>query len=203
MRYSIFDDMTQCTEAEVQALLPLVSQQRREQALQYRHVFGQFVCLKSYMLLMELLGTSDRPEFCYNEYGKPFLQDDWQTSAGTHSNSPLHFSISHCRNAIAVAVSEQPIGIDIETVRPFRSALVARTMNEQEQATILSAADPSRAFTVIWTQKEAVVKWQGTGIISDLRPLLVDTQGTVTLRTFAPDGKDYIYSLAQAGTINS
>lgn len=184
MRYSVFDDMGLCTEAEVRRLLPLVSAQRREQALRFQHTFGQFVCLKSYCMLTDLLGTDECPEFQYNEYGKPFIPN------------ALHFSISHCRHAIAVAVNEQPIGIDIESVRPLRTALVERTMNQEEQATILSATDTSRAFTALWTQKEAVVKAQGTGIISDLRTVLTDSRDAVALQTFSPTNKDYLYTIA-------
>ena len=54
MLYQIFDDMTLCCEQEVARLLPLVSAQRREQALRYTHLFGQFCCLKSYELLIDL-----------------------------------------------------------------------------------------------------------------------------------------------------
>ena len=52
---SIFDDMTQVCEAEVQRMLPLVNEQRRSEALRYKHLFGQFACLKSWLMLKELL----------------------------------------------------------------------------------------------------------------------------------------------------
>ena len=45
MKVLVFDHMDQCTEAGVQRMLPLVSQQRREQALKYKHTFGQYCCL--------------------------------------------------------------------------------------------------------------------------------------------------------------
>ena len=39
---TIFDDMSQVTEAEVRRMLLLVDRQRREEALRYKHLFGQF-----------------------------------------------------------------------------------------------------------------------------------------------------------------
>ena len=45
MRYTIFDHMMEGTEQEIARLLPMVSQQRREQALRYQHLFGQYCCL--------------------------------------------------------------------------------------------------------------------------------------------------------------
>ena len=170
MLYQIFDDMTQCSEQEVARLLPLVSAQRREQALRYTHLFGQYCCLKSYEMLMQLLASTPynlhpTPSFLYNEYGAPSIKE-----------GPF-FSISHCKMGIAVAVSNQPIGIDIETVRPLKVDLVKKTMNPLEQEAILSAPQPDWAFTRLWTRKEAFLKMKGTGIISDLHEVLSDIDG--------------------------
>ena len=170
MLYQIFDDMTQCSEQEVARLLPLVSAQRREQALRFTHLFGQYCCLKSYEMLMQLLASTPynlhpTPSFLYNDYGAPSIEDG------------PYFSISHCKSGIAVAVSNQPIGIDIETVRPLKVDLVKKTMNPLEQEAILSAPQPDWAFTRLWTRKEAFLKMKGTGIISDLHEVLSDIDG--------------------------
>ena len=61
MLYRIFDNMTECSELEVARLLPLVSEQRREQALRYTHTFGQYCCLKSYEMLTDLLASTPYP----------------------------------------------------------------------------------------------------------------------------------------------
>jgi 4'-phosphopantetheinyl transferase len=103
------------------------------------------------------------PSFLYNEYGAPYLE-----------NGP-YFSISHCKQGIAVAVSETPIGIDIEAIRPFNEGLMRKTMNSEEQTYILSSLNPEIEFIRLWTQKEAYVKMQGTGIISDMHQILADT----------------------------
>ena len=165
MLYRIFDDMTQCSEQEVARLLPIASPQRREQALRYTHTFGQFCCLKSYEMLTALLASTPytlhpTPSFLYNEYGAPYLE-----------NGP-YFSISHCKQGIAVAVSEKPIGIDIEAIRPFNEGLMRKTMNSEEQTYILSSLNPEIEFIRLWTQKEAYVKMQGTGIIADMHDIL-------------------------------
>ena len=170
MLYQIFDDMTQCSEQEVARLLPLVSAQRREQTLRFTHLFGQYCCLKSYEMLMQLLASTPynlhpTPSFLYNEYGAPSIK-----------NGP-YFSISHCKSGIAVAVSNQPIGIDIEAVRPLKVDLVKKTMNPLEQEAILTAPQPDWAFTRLWTRKEAFLKMKGTGIISDLHEVLSDIDG--------------------------
>jgi 4'-phosphopantetheinyl transferase len=169
MLYRIFDDMTQCSEQEVARLLPLVSEQRREQALRYTHTFGQYCCLKSYEMLIDLLASTSYkldpiPTFQYNEHGAPYIE-----------HGP-YFSISHSKQGIAVAISDQPIGIDIEAIRPLNEGLVHKAMNPQEQAQIAAATNPAQEFIRLWTRKEAYVKMQGTGIISDMHEILQDTQ---------------------------
>ena len=192
MLYRIFDDMTQCSEQEVARLLPLVSAQRREQALGYKHTFGQYCCLQSYKMLCELLAEWSRvhqlpinqqPIFLYNDYGAPYIE-----------GGP-HFSISHCKRGIAVAVSENPIGIDIEAIRTFSPELMRKTMNEDEQLRITSSAIPEVEFIRLWTQKEALLKLQGTGIISDLHHVLTHAQD-VSWTEISPLDKGYICTIA-------
>ena len=192
MLYRIFDDMTQCSEQEVARLLPLVSAQRREQALRYKHTFGQYCCLQSYKMLCELLAEWSRvhqlpinqqPIFLYNDYGAPYIE-----------GGP-HFSISHCKRGIAVAVSENPIGIDIESIRSFKPELMRKTMNEDEQLRITSSAIPEVEFIRFWTQKEALLKLQGTGIIADLHNVLAHVQD-VFWTEISPLEKGYICTIA-------
>ena len=166
---SIFDDMTQVCEAEVQRMLPLVDEQRRTEALRYKHLFGQFACLKSWLMLKELLkplGINDL-KMDFNEHGKPFLV----------YHPEVYFNLSHCKNGIAVVVDSFPVGIDIESFRRDNLALVRKTMNPAEAEWIRTSSDPVEAFTQFWTKKEAVVKLRGTGIIDDLHHVL--------------DGEDY------------
>ncbi|MBO4690109.1 MAG: 4'-phosphopantetheinyl transferase superfamily protein [Paludibacteraceae bacterium] len=163
----IDDDMSRCTAEEVARLLPLVPVQRREQALRYKTMFGQYCCLRSWEMLDELLRQTSRESlgnvsftsrnFSYNENGKPYLD-----------GGPF-FSISHCKEAIAVAVSDEPVGIDIESIRHADDSLIERVMNENERSLIRAKSqgtEADRMFTRLWTQKEAIVKAQGTGILS-------------------------------------
>jgi len=177
MRVMIFDHMEECTEAEVQRMLPLVSAQRREQALKYKHTLGQFCCLKSWLMLSAMhIGEM---EFLYNEHGKPYIE-----------GGPF-FSISHCKEAIAVALDDQPIGIDVEAIRNVDQDLILRTMNEEEQKQIHS----NRDFTRLWTQKEAIVKAQGVGIVSfeQLQGIRSQESG---VRIQTVEKEKYIYSIA-------
>lgn len=176
----IFDHMEECTDAEVQRMLPLVSAQRREQALKYKHTFGQYCCLKSWLMLFDLIGIPEyrNNEWKYNEHGKPYWEDG------------PYFSISHCKQGIAVAIDDEPVGIDIETIRHADAELIARTMNEEERVGM-----DDRKFTRLWTQKEAVVKAQGVGIQSfEQLQHIMSKSRDLEISTF--EKENYIYSIA-------
>ena len=192
MNLILHSDMAMCTEEDVSRLLPLVSQQRREQALRFRHLFGRWTSLKAYELLLRLLypdtpleqlPSAALPVFEYNEYGRPFI-----------AGGPC-FSISHCREAVAVAVSDTPVGVDVESVRRFDEALVRRTMNEEEQQRIFAAEEPARAFIRLWTQKEAVLKLRGTGIVDNLADVLTASEMEGRLQT--TDYPHFVLSIAE------
>lgn len=179
---SIFDDMTQVTESEVKKMLALVDEQHRVEALRYKFLRGQFEHLKTWLMLVEMLKGLGVTNFDlqHNEHGKPSL---------VHYPD-IHFNISHCKNGLAVAVDDKPIGIDIESFRQPDSALLKKTMNETEAAQIHSTED----FIRFWTMKEAVLKLRGTGIIDDLHGVL-DGKG-YRLETTVNREKQYVVTVA-------
>lgn len=94
--------------------------------------------------------------------GKPFFP----------FNKDIHFSISHTNQYIAIALSNTPIGIDIEEERKYKKALVERFLHPKEALyleTLQSQEEQDGAFTKIWTIKEAYVKCTGTGIANNFQ----------------------------------
>lgn len=79
----------------------------------------------------------------------------------------LHVSISHADDWVACAVSNRPVGIDIERIRPVKDSLY-RHVCTQEELDYLQAGEGNtevmRRFFEIWTAKEAYFKKCGTGI---------------------------------------
>ena len=107
----------------------------------------------AYRLLGELTGGEVVVE--HDDKGAPYLPD----------HPELSVSISHCRTAVAVAVSpEGRVGIDVECRRKIGDGLKERVCTPEEQAAVGAAADPTMAFLQLWTRKEAVLKLRGTGI---------------------------------------
>lgn len=120
--------------------------------------------------------------------GKPFVE-----------NCPVAFSITHTGNIVGVAVSEKhPVGLDIEKIRPMRKGFAARYFSKREQAEINAANDPAEALIRLWTAKEAVGKYHGTGLGGNITE--IDTQNAVSA-LFEKNGTRFALSLASKGEL--
>lgn len=157
-------------DMDLELVLTQVSPQRREKALRYRHETGQRQSVAAYRLLQRALeeeyGITELQEFSFEEHGKPILKE----------HPDIHFSLSHCRMAVACAVSDRPVGIDIESIRSYKEELVAYVLNEADLQEVKQAERPDVEFIKRWTQKEAFLKLTGKGISNAMKEL--DMSGT-------------------------
>lgn len=85
----------------------------------------------------------------FSKNGKPYLVGNKQ-----------YFSLSHSHEVIAIAVSNKPIGIDIESVLPsnIASLLASRLLTGKDLESYYKAKDRALWFTKYWTQHEAYLK---------------------------------------------
>ena len=173
---------------DFEAALPQLSEQRREQALKFKHDQGRKTCAMAYLLLCRALreeyGLTEKPLFEYGEHGKPAIV----------GHPDIHFNVSHCREAVVCAVSDRPVGIDVESIREFKDSLVRYTMNDLELQRISQAERPEVAFIRLWTMKEAKLKLTGEGITNNLKDVL---DGSECFQTVVNEEKGYIYSVIQ------
>ena len=153
---------------DLREALAAVSQQRRDYALRYRQERDQRLCLAAYRLLQRALlleyGINETPVFTYDDKGKPLLQ----------GHPDIHFSLSHCHEAVAVAVSDHPVGIDIEATGHYSAEVARRVMNDDEMREIETSAQPEVAFTRLWTMKESLYKLTGDDNGGDMAGMLSD-----------------------------
>ena len=78
------------------------------------------------------------------------------------------FSLTHCNDVVAVAVSSKPVGVDVEAVANFErkvsdSKFLARVLTADEQGRIeaIDACERARALAELWTRKESLFKLTG------------------------------------------
>ena len=174
---------------DLDAALAEISEQRREQAVKFKHELGQRLCVLAYQLLKqglsEVYGIEENPVFEYNEHGKPSII----------GHPEICFNLSHCKEAAICAISDQPVGADVESVRSFNESLVRYTMNEDEIRQIESSEDQAVAFIRLWTMKESAMKLIGTGISNDMKHVL--QQEGLNFETFVDAQSRFVYSICR------
>ncbi len=92
-------------------------------------------------------------EIVYGSHGKPAF-----------SNSPVKFSLSHCRGLACCALGAEEVGVDAEAVRPFDLRLARRICTPEEWEFLSSAPNRDEALILLWTLKESLMKLTGKGI---------------------------------------
>lgn len=151
---------------DLSSALEQVSAWRHDYALRYRHELDQRLCVAVYLLLQRALrleyGIEEVPVFIYNESGKPMLD----------GYPDIHFSLSHCADAVACDVSDKPVGIDIETLDHYDADVARRVMNNKEISQIFSSSHPDVMFTRFWTMKESLYKMKGNPLDLEVSDLL-------------------------------
>lgn len=108
-------------------------------------------------------------QFGEGVHNKPFILAD--------QGSNLHFNLSHALDVAVVAVSDRPVGIDIEYIDanfPF-AEVISQFMSEKEKSDFLrlSPSQQMKAFYYCWTRKEAYVKALGHGLSYPIRKITV------------------------------
>lgn len=102
------------------------------------------------------------------------------------ANADIQFNISHSGDFAACAVDDRPVGIDIEALRLVRPALLSRVCCRAEQSYAAPAGTPDALrFFEVWTAKEALLKYRGTGICGDLREVCVVQDGQLHVEGLA------------------
>ncbi|MFD7441335.1 4'-phosphopantetheinyl transferase family protein [Streptomyces sp. NPDC059909] len=108
-----------------------------------------------------LLGREPCPG-CGGPHGRPVVAD---------APFPLHFSLSHSHGLVLIAVATHPVGVDVEQLPSAETVdLCTPSLHpaEQKELALLPTGERRRAFTRLWTRKEAYLKAIGTGLSRDL-----------------------------------
>ena len=120
--------------------------------------------LSALLCLHELLTVSGEAQndlsICRAPGGKPYF-----------ASRDLCFSISHAKDTVAVALSDTPVGIDIEFIDERRDilSLSRRFFAPDEHKALSETGAPLDDFFALWTKKEALAKITGEGLTAICR----------------------------------
>ena len=79
-----------------------------------------------------------------------------------------HFNVSHSGEYVLCGISDRPIGVDIQIMRPVDDRLISRVCTPRELSYVnecgITDEEKLRRFFLVWGGKEAYFKCLGTGI---------------------------------------
>jgi phosphopantetheinyl transferase len=118
----------------------------------------------------------------------------------------LNFSITHSYNFIAVAVSNEMIGIDAEVIRNYDKRLLTKICDNNEQLLIgkalTSSNNPNQLFYTVWTIKEAVSKYYGLGLSCNYKEIKIinglDNDSELVVKTDDKEFKPQVETIDNA-----
>ena len=148
--------------------------------------------LLGYTLLSKYLNDDfgyTNKNLTYNEFGKPYLKD-------------IYFSISHSHNMIALIISNEECGIDIEYIDKDRNydLLSKKILSDNEYDIYINELQKEEYFITCWTKKEAFLKSLGTGIIKS--KLSEVDENINSFKIVDGNNKEYIISIYSKESFN-
>lgn len=96
------------------------------------------------------------PGILRDEMGKPYFTE-----------GKLQFNVSHSGEYLAIAISENPVGVDIQEPKQIKEGMFKKVVHPKEQSLI--GADRQKDFLRLWTLKESFVKAEGKGLRISLK----------------------------------
>lgn len=131
--------------------------------------------------LREFFGVDRVPETELGPMGKPRFP----------AHPGLHFNLSHSGRYALCALSDAPVGVDIEAVRPRSPRLPERALSGAERRWHEARGGGWADFYTLWTRKESWCKYAGESAArprSVCPPLPGEQTGAIAVHSFCGDG---------------
>lgn len=136
-------------------LLQKLSPERKQKVHNSKHEKSRKQSMGAGLLLQKVLALyhMEQSSVVIGEHGKPMI-------AG------LEFNLSHSGNLVICAVSDKPIGCDVEMIRKAPERVAERYFSESEKEYLnqFCGEDYDTEFFRLWTMKESYVKMTGEGM---------------------------------------
>ena len=88
--------------------------------------------------------------------------EPYMSESGKWLSDKCFFSLSHSDGAAAVAISDAPVGVDIEAKREIDALLFSkRILTESERATLQDSENVNDCVLLMWCKKESIYKMIG------------------------------------------
>ncbi len=136
------------TDEETDAFLRIMPEERRERLMKVpkEELRQEPLCAYAILFLAArtLFGWKRLPKMRYSKYGKPEFD----------GFPDVQFNISHTRRAVLVGLHNEPLGVDIERLRPISESYMQK----------IAGTSSREEFFKSWVRRESRSKWNGAGL---------------------------------------
>ena len=141
------------------AMDAITCRDRIEKVNRYKFDKDKRLCLGAGLLAETMLkqAGADNISIIISQHGKPILAD----------RSDIHFNLSHDGTLAVCAVSDSPVGVDVQKKTAYNPAVAKRVFKPCEIEWADICIDKDEAFTRLWARKESYVKFLGRGLLQD------------------------------------
>ncbi len=146
---------------------------RRKKIDSFRFVKDKKLSLGAGILLYKGIKRAGltEPEIVFNKNEKPFL----------FGEPDIHFNLSHSGQIAVCAFSDTQVGVDAEITQHFENEIVKHIYSQDEINYVNShPSDNDTLYTLLWTIKESVMKYFGTGLSLSPNSIKVDLNEPIT-----------------------
>ena len=168
----------------------LVSTNRKSKIDFYRFDKDKKLSCGVYLLVMKLLNEENitDPIIKTEKYGKAYISN--------YDN--IHFNVSHSRNMICCAISDKPVGTDIEFNDPTIDLNIAKNyFFNSEYESIMNSSKPTDEFFNYWVLKESYMKYTGLGFNLDLDSFEILMSEDIKLKNDKDNLKFNLFSIEE------
>ena len=148
------------TAEEDAAMLALLPPERRERLERLRQPEKRREPLCAYLILCRALWEQYRwralPPIRTTSLGKPYFPD----------HPDVHFNLSHTAGAVLVALSDRPVGVDIERIRPVSPRTMRRLADVTTGVAVILRTEGENRIVLHAGANHALA---ATDVVSDLR----------------------------------
>ncbi len=110
--------------------------------------------------------------YCLKKEGRGELLDSLRfTPRGKPYVEGVEISLTHTTGLVACAVSDIPVGVDAERIRPVPKSAVKRFLDENELLSFEESENKDILAITQWVIKEAWLKESGRGISTKLKEI--------------------------------
>lgn len=192
MMYQLLDIRT-VTEDQIEKYYSLMAPEKRARVDRFRFDEDKKRTVCGEMLARQMIAKAcgvreEALRFSVGEHGKPYTP-----------SAVVQFNISHSGHYVLCAVSEYPVGADIEMIRPMDDRMIHYVCTDDELAYVTDGAvteeEQLRRFFRVWTVKEAYFKCCGTGI-TDLKSVCIFDEALLSCTKTFYEG-DYVASIIE------